>query len=222
MNVSNTGMHPIQCCIVTDVELERPKRRREATVERLLDAALQTFAEQGFAAASVEDICGRGGFTRGAFYSSFRTKDELFAALFSRELRRDLTRVEGLLTGLADEPDPVTAAVDRCLGAFRQDRTWTLVATEYALHAARHPEAAVLLHRHREELHAQLTGLLERAADDAGLRLTLPAGQLARTVTALHEGATLLSLSGPADPGELERHALLLLLRAATTDRPSA
>jgi AcrR family transcriptional regulator len=217
-------VYPIQSCIVTATDLDRPKRRREATVERLLDAALETFAEQGFAAASVEDICRRGGFTRGAFYSSFTTKDELFAALFSREVSRDLGRVEELLTGLAEEPDPVAAAVDRCLGAMRTDRTWTLVATEYALHAARHPEAAALLQRHREDLHTQVTALIERAAADAGVALTVPAGQLAHSVCALHDGLALQHVSEPESDAvvALERPALLLLLRAATAPRPSA
>jgi AcrR family transcriptional regulator len=209
---------------VTAADLERPKRRRQVTVERLLDAALETFAEQGFAAASVEDICRRGGFTRGAFYSSFTTKDELFAALFSREVSRDLGRVEELHTDLADEPDPVAAAVDRCLGAMRTDRTWTLVATEYALHAARHPEAAALLQRHREDLHTQVTALIERAAADAGVALTIPAGQLAHSVCALHDGLALQHVSEPESDAvvALERPALLLLLRAATAPRPSA
>ena len=88
--------------------VDRPKRRRADTVERLLDAALDTFAEIGFAAASVEDICRRGGFTRGAFYSSFRTKDELFGALFARETARNLARAEQqLAAGLkkATRPD---------------------------------------------------------------------------------------------------------------------
>ena len=195
-------------------------RRREVTVERLLDAALETFAERGFAAASVEDVCRRGGFTRGAFYSSFTSKDELFAALFTRELAREMARVEQLLAGLADEPDPVTAAVDRCLSAFRSDRTWTLVATEYALHAARHPAAAELLQRHREELYAQLTGLIERAATEAGVQLAVPAGQLARTIAALHDGVSLLTLSQPGTT-EIERPALLLLLRGAVVTPPT-
>jgi AcrR family transcriptional regulator len=212
---------------VSATEPERPKRRREVTVERLLDAALETFAEQGFAAASVEDVCSRGGFTRGAFYSSFKTKDELFAALFSREVGRELSRVEELLTGLADEPDPVTAGVDRCLGAMRTDRTWTLVATEYALHAARHPAAAAVLQRHRTELITRLAGLIERATAEAGIALTVPAEQLAHTVCALHDGLTLQHLSEPdastaADAvAALERPALLLLLRAATAPRPT-
>lgn len=192
------------------------------TVELLLDAALQTFAEQGFAAASIEDICSRGGFTRGAFYSSFHTKDELFAALFDREVRRELARVEERLTGLADEPDPVAAAVERCLGAFRGDRTWSLVAMEYALHAARNPAAAAALQRHRAGLHAQVADLIQRTSADAGLRLVVPAAQLARTVTALHDGATLLSLTEPAaDADELQRSAFLLLLRGAVAGRPA-
>jgi AcrR family transcriptional regulator len=204
----------------------RPKRRRADTVERLLDAALETFADLGFAAASVEDICRRGGFTRGAFYSSFRTKDELFAALFNRETARNLARAEEQLVGLEDEDDPVSVAVERCLSTFRADRTWVLVHTEYALYAARHPQAAAALRRHAEELHRRLTALIEAAAERIGLRLTLPANRLARIVLALHDGVVIREVLGGGAGGgsagdraasDLERAALLLLLRSATT-----
>src|SRR4051812_50154076 len=121
-------------------ETERPRRRRAETVERLLDAALETFAEIGFAAASVEDICRRGGFTRGAFYSSFRTKDELFAALFARETARNLALAEQRLAGIEQKADPVTPAWDRRLSTFRAARAWGLGPTEYRLKPARHPE----------------------------------------------------------------------------------
>jgi AcrR family transcriptional regulator len=219
-------MYPIQFCIVTVQESEaRPRRRREQTVERLLDAALETFAEIGFAAASVEDICRRGGFTRGAFYSSFRTKDELFGALFVRETARSFTRAEEQLAGLEDEPDPIAAAVERCLGTFRADRTWVLVHTEYALHASRHPEAAAALRRYAEQAHRRLTELIETVSLRLGIRLTLPANRLARIVLAVHDGVVIREvLGGPGGTGaardraasDLERTALLLLLRSAT------
>jgi AcrR family transcriptional regulator len=208
-------VHPIQFCIV-NVE-ERPKRRRAETVERLLDAALETFAEIGFAAASVEDICGRGGFTRGAFYSSFRTKDELFGALYARETARELARAEALLVGIEDQPDPVAAAVDACLSPVPADRTWVLVQTEYQLHASRHPEAADALREHVAALRSQLAGLIERAAARAGVRLAVPAGQLAGILLGLHGGLVLQQVSDAADSAapDLERSALLLLLRSA-------
>ena len=200
--------------------VERPRRRRAETVERLLDAALETFAEIGFAAASVEDVCSRGGFTRGAFYSSFRTKDELFAALFVRETAANIARAEEQLTGIELESDPVGAAVERCLSTLRADRTWVLVHTEYRLLAARSPEAAAVLREHSAGLQARVTELIEHAAGRTGLRLAVPAGQLARIVLALHDGLVIAHVPDPAGssgPAELERTALLLLLRAATS-----
>jgi AcrR family transcriptional regulator len=44
-------------------------------------AASEVFAESGFDGASVEAICERAGFTRGAFYSNFASKEELFFGL---------------------------------------------------------------------------------------------------------------------------------------------
>ena len=214
-----------------DIE-ERPRRRRAETVERLLDAAFETFAESGFAAASVEDICRRGGFTRGAFYSSFRTKDELFAALFARETGRNFARAEELLAGIEHEDDPVGVAVERCLSTLRADRTWVLVHTEYALHATRHPEAAAALRRHAEHMHRRLTDLIASVSARSGMTLTVPANRLARIVLAVHDGMVVREvLGGPARDGahgaadreasDLERTALLLLLRSATGGRPT-
>jgi AcrR family transcriptional regulator len=222
-------MYPIHSCIVTVQDSEaRPRRRRAETVERLLDAALETFAEIGFAAASVEDICSRGGFTRGAFYSSFRTKDELFEALFVRETARNFARAEEQLAGLEGEPDPIAAAVERCLGTFRADRTWVLVHTEYALHATRHPEAAAALRRHAEQAHHQLTDLIETVSARLGLRLAVPANRLARIVLVVHDGVAIREVLGGPNrtasdraASDLERTALLLLLRSAVAAQPS-
>jgi hypothetical protein len=99
-----------------------------------------------------------------------------------------------------------------------------LVHTEYALHAARRPEAAAALRRHAEALNGRLTELIESAAARVGIRLTVPADRLARIVLALHDGVVIREVAGGLAPSEqraasdLERTALLLLLRAATTD----
>jgi AcrR family transcriptional regulator len=205
--------------VTTEAPAERTRPRRSETVERLLDAALETFADVGFAAASVEDVCRRGGFTRGAFYSSFSTKDELFRALFARETARELSRVEQQLTGIEREADPFAAAVERCLSTFRADRTWVLVQAEYALHAARQPDAAAALRAHVDGLHARIAALIDEAAARTGTTLATPADRLARMLTALHDGLVVQQVAtgdrtGAPGP-DLEQAAMLLLLRAA-------
>ena len=51
------------------------------TRQLLIEAAAEVFSERGFHRASVEAIAERAGFTRGAFYSNFASKEELFAEL---------------------------------------------------------------------------------------------------------------------------------------------
>ena len=190
-------------------------RRRAVTVERLLDAALETFADTGFAAASVEDVCRRGGFTRGAFYSSFSTKHELFAALMTRETARELAAADQLVAAVQGAADPLVAAVDRVTDLLAASRTWTLVHTEYQLLAARDPDAAALLDRFAADMAAQVADLLVRAADTLGVVLTAPATDVAQAFLALHHGLALSAARG-LPVGDLERTAFLALVRGVT------
>jgi AcrR family transcriptional regulator len=57
------------------------KEKQAETRARLLDAAEQVFLRRGLQGSSVEEIAAEAGFTRGAFYSNFKSKDELFVEL---------------------------------------------------------------------------------------------------------------------------------------------
>src|SRR5690606_15416818 len=57
-------------------------RRRENTRAKLVRASLDVFVEKGIDGATVDDLVKAAGFTRGAFYSSFSSKEEVFSALF--------------------------------------------------------------------------------------------------------------------------------------------
>jgi AcrR family transcriptional regulator len=75
--------------------------RRAQTRAALLDAAARVFVDRGFAGASVEAIAAEAGYTRGAFYSNFATKEELFVALLQErgfELARSVARKGAGLT----------------------------------------------------------------------------------------------------------------------------
>jgi AcrR family transcriptional regulator len=62
------------------------EERQAETRQALLDAAARVVVERGLAGASVEAICMAAGFTRGAFYSNFESKEELFVELLQQRV----------------------------------------------------------------------------------------------------------------------------------------
>jgi len=184
-------------------------RRRTETRARLLAGAREVIAEQGVHGASVEDICDRAGFTRGAFYSNFSDKDELVLALFADDRAALLERLRAVL---ADPPDDVVALMSAVMDQIEvgDPRSWFLTRTEMTLHALRTPTVAASLVADR----AAFRGAVVAAVDDAlvrtGRHLSLPVEVLVRAVEALHDGATAQSLLEPATlpDGSLQRQVL--------------
>ena len=78
--------------------------KRAQTQDRLMDAATALFAEKGVLAALVEEICERAGFTRGAFYSNFESKDELLLAVVQRKREAILKAATDAIDSIPDEP----------------------------------------------------------------------------------------------------------------------
>jgi AcrR family transcriptional regulator len=197
--------------------MDAPKRRRSATRARLLEGALEVFAERGFHGASVEDICERAGFTRGAFYSNFASKDELVLALFQATTDRLLEQIAALLPDFANQPGTLLDAVLGLLDDAAPDqRQWYLISTEFTLHALRNPEAATALNHQRKVFRERLTALVEEISAAGELRMSVPPEQFVRLVMALHEGARSQSLLEPSEvpAGSLEHLFLPMVLEA--------
>src|SRR5208282_3356104 len=120
-------------------------KRRPVTITALLDAAMELFAEQGYGATSIPDICTRAGLTKGAFYSNFANKHALFLALLDRSWER---RAEWIRRALPDSDVLVGANRTASVPILEIDRRWTLVSMEFSLHAIRKPDVATLLVEH--------------------------------------------------------------------------
>ncbi|NUR63682.1 MAG: TetR/AcrR family transcriptional regulator [Catenulispora sp.] len=195
-------------------------KRRPQTQARLLDAALEAFAANGFGGTRIEDVCERAGYTRGAFYSNFSTKEELFFALFDRHAARVLERFEKQAAALGDSRVTVEA-IAAALAEFDDDeRTWYLVTTEFTLSAIRDPAAARRLAEHDARLRAEAVRLLGERLEHAGLRPRpgIDLESLVRMLIAIREGALAQSYVEPEalPPGTLERRFLPALLGAVT------
>jgi AcrR family transcriptional regulator len=173
-------------------------------------------AEQGVHGASVEDICDRAGFTRGAFYSNFSDKDELVLALFADDRAALLDRLRAVL---ADPPDDVVELMSAVMDQIEVGNAhlWFLTRTEMTLHALRTPTVAASLVADRAAFRAAVVVAVDEALVRTGRRLALPGDVLVRAVEALHDGATAQSLLEPKSlpNGSLQRQVLPHLMGTA-------
>ncbi|MGF1426742.1 TetR/AcrR family transcriptional regulator [Kitasatospora sp. LaBMicrA B282] len=193
-------------------------KRRPRTRAALLEAALAVFAAHGFRAASIEQICERAGFTRGAFYSNFSSKEELFLALFDAHSERVIARIGTLVDSVDAAQLDLAALVHLLSDVEPAERDWYLVTTEFTLHAIRDPQAAWVLAQHDARLRAELARCLTGHLARAGRTLTVDAEELARLLVAIREGGLAQSYVEPDQlpPGHLERRFLTPLLTALT------
>lgn len=123
--------------------------RRAQTRDKLMDAALAVFADKGVQAATVEEVCERAGYTRGAFYSNYDSMDDLCAAAWSRfaheaetSMRAAVAVVPITIDGDDDVAAVVDAALDVALGEAVASPTRVLAQLEIRLHFLRNPQLA--------------------------------------------------------------------------------
>lgn len=136
--------------------------RTEQTQAKILDAAEAVFSEQGFDQTQLEEVAARAGFTRGAIYAHYASKEDLFLALMEH---RVLTKFIGVRRIIEAEP-----VVSKRPGIFRDwiatqaaDQTWGTLMLEFKLYALRRPES-------REKL-LRMYELMQRASGNDFIEL---------------------------------------------------
>lgn len=207
--------------------------RREATRQRVLDAAREVFAERGVIGGTVEDICERAGFTRGAFYSNFVDKDDVLRALIAREHARLIAHVDAGFARLEESPDgtgpgardpgaTMAAVADRLLRAVPDDRHFSLIQTELEIHAVRDPDTSRPFLEADATFRARIADFLERGLRLLGRELVVDVEDATDAVVAIVERSTRRALlaGDHGDPYALARVMLPVLMAAASRPRP--
>jgi AcrR family transcriptional regulator len=199
--------------------------RREQTRQELLTAAEACFVTRGFHATSVDQVAERAGYTKGAVYSNFTAKEDLFFAVYERRVEQVLTEVAPGLRqgGLEHAFDSLaTATIDR----RDRDDGWLAVFFEFWGHVVRHPE----LRERFAAIHARflepLADAVQQLAEDRGQTLPgdVTAGQVALAWNAMEIGLGLERLTQPqaVDVAVARRMGWLLLDAALDGARPAA
>ena len=163
---------------------------RARTRDLLIDSAMQVVARDGYAGASVDAIAAQAGFSMGAVYSNFATKEELFLAAFERHCAGELAALAALVAAHPSLDQLLAAVVDRFADLGEQHRQWWTLWAELWLYAQRRPHGAARFAEVQAQTQAVLAGALSR-------ELTGPTSELAAVIHALWTGFMLDLLVNP-------------------------
>ena len=197
----------------------RATARRGRTRNRLLDAAVDVFAERGIDGATVELICERAGFSRGAFYSNFATKEELLFATAEHVQQRSLTRVEEAADRLGSGgPVQLDALVEHFFTG--EDPRWVRIEAEVCRLAQTDPAAGALMLRMSEHIESRVLAVIDSVTAAHRLRLRAAPLVVVRTLVALYRQAAELAwlTGGPFDRTLLTSYLLIALESEAEPD----
>ena len=168
-------------------------RSRAATRERMLDAARSVLATEGIQGASVERICDEAGFSRGAFYSNFSSKDDLVLALFHREREQMMAMLREAADPQSyagmDPTEAVGVIMDRFVLLQPPDREWYLVHAEFELRGVRDDAVGRAFNDAWREVKDQFQTLMVGVLREIGLQLTVPPSHAAAVVMGTYDTA---------------------------------
>jgi AcrR family transcriptional regulator len=167
-------------------------RKRVHTKARLLRAAVEVLAERGYHASSIDEICARAGYTRGAFYSNYSSKDELVVEVFDQYATQ---RRERLAILAASEVTPDTLARE-LLELNEQDSALSTVILEFRIHAIHNSALVTRLDQHDDEASTAFGELLAKVLPSDSALSAVPPKQLATFLLALRAGTLTRILHG--------------------------
>jgi AcrR family transcriptional regulator len=174
--------------------MRRPLTHAEqnaATRRRLLASARRIFLRQGFHAASLADVAKDAGYTKGAVFSQFENKADLFLSLLEERSSERIAR----MASLSAAPQTAASLVEWLAADWRDqvsgDRAWTLLVIEFRVYAARNAGAG----RRYAALHARtcasMAALYQRILGISGLEAAVELDTLARIVLGTSAGLLL-------------------------------
>ena len=114
--------------------------RQAQTRGELVDAAERLFIRQGFHPTSVDAVAAEAGYTKGAVYSNFASKEDLFLAVYERRVDARVAEIEALLAQAPTVCEGLERVVPGNRGRRETDDGWMAVFFEFWAHALRHPE----------------------------------------------------------------------------------
>lgn len=183
-----------------------PKRRlsrgesQAQTRARLIDTAQQLFVTNGYGATSIRDIADRAGYSQGAFYSNFASKEEVLLELLRGHMEAEGAQLSKLLDSEGRTPKQILAELEAWAATLNHDANWCMMSIELQLHANRSPTFAAKYQTVWDAHRARLGGVIGKLFAMLGRIPPAEPGELAAAFMALTHGLALQSMGTRPDP----------------------
>ena len=175
------------------------QEQQQRTRERLLDAAESLFAEGGVNATSLRTVCEKAGFSQGAFYSNFASKQDLLLSVLQRHIEREAVLLQSLVkSASSDTLDQALKGFAEHLTEIAEQTQWSLMAIELQLQAQRDADFAAQCAHARNASYEALASVLDTLQTRFKLSYKLPTQQLAISLYALWSGLVLFQAGDEA------------------------
>lgn len=172
------------------------EQSKDLTRERLLSAAHAIFTKKGYVAASVEDIASAAGYTRGAFYSNFRSKAELLIELLKRDHEEAEADLQKIFESGGTREQMEAHALEYYSQFFRNNPAFLLWG-EAKLQATRDAKFRARFNEFVKEKRDRFTHYILTFAERVGTPLLLPADVLALGLMSLCDGVQSYHAADP-------------------------
>jgi AcrR family transcriptional regulator len=182
------------------------------TRQLVLDAAERLFVANGFGATSLEDIAREAGFSKGAVYSNFAGKTDLFFAIVEQQFEQLAAQLKGAVEAEDDALSRLAAVGTWYEDFLRVESGWARSFPEVAALAAQDDEARQRFGGLLQSIESSIADLTAQQQESLGVRFGLPPDQVAALVVALVMGLTVRSLHDLDSPPQLFHDALARFL----------
>lgn len=188
--------------------------QKDKTRTNVVAAARQVFLRRGFHGATLDEIADEAGYTKGAVYSNFAGKDDLFLAVLDDYYERQTQTYRERVAEIEDF-EVISRAVARLFlrGVQMREPGWTPLVTEFMAHAARRESLRGAVIEVRERFLDAIGELIEELAARTASEFRVPPREVARASGAMMRGLAVERLLDPEGvSAELfeELHAALM------------
>jgi AcrR family transcriptional regulator len=188
-----------------------PERRRQRTRNALLDAAQEVFVRRGFDGASLDEIAETAGYTRGAIYKHFDSKEDLFYAVNERINEQTLEEFTAQFPDVEHIEDHVHDIATTWRGFLLRDRDFMILQLEMFLYSLRNPAVLERSRAQRRRTRAMVADMIKGRSAEEGIKFRAPPETLAAIFLTASDGFAQASLIEPDAVDNFEAFMRLMI-----------